>query len=206
MNAALTVYAPWAVIGVAISGAMLVVLNGHRLLAAALAVQYVLAGLLVAGSLGVGVAGVQILGGLLATTIVWLTWESADRAGGPASSENDLMSVRSFRWVAVFLVLFAAWGLGRRDWMGLPGLSRTGTLGASFLMLLGLLQASLYRVPMRVILGLLTVLSGFGIAYGAVESSLAVFALLIVVLLGLALAGSYLTILQTGDAEGGIDR
>lgn len=206
MNAALTVYAPWAVVGAAFTGVLLVVLDDRRWLTLALLAQYLAAGWLVADVLGMGVAGAQILGGLLVAVIVWLTWVNLDRARQTIPSANGLMALRTFRWVVVLLVLFAAWGLGRRDWMGLPGLTSTGTLGATFLMLLGLLQASLYRAPMRAVLGILTLLSGFGIAYAAVESSLAVIALLIVVHLGLALAGSYLAILQTDAAEGGLER
>lgn len=73
-------------------------------------------------------------------------------------------------------------------------------------MFLGLLQASIYKPPMRVVLGLLTLLSGFGIAYGAIESSLAVIALLVVVHLGLALAGSYLTIVRETESMSGGDQ
>jgi len=203
VNAALTAYAPWAVVGTAFTGVMLVILDDRRWLTVALLAQYLAAGWLVADALGVGVAGAQILGGLLVAVIIWLTWKNLDRARQAVPPANDLMARRSFRWVVVLLVLFAAWGLGRRDWMGLPGLTSTGSLGATFLMLLGVLQASLYRAPMRVVLGILTLLSGFGIAYAAVESSLAVIALLIVVHLGLALAGSYLTTFQTAAADRG---
>jgi len=203
VSAVLAAYAPWAVAGVALTGALLVVLNNHRGLVVALAAQYVLAGWLAANFLGPGVAGVQVLGGLLVSVIVWLTWEKLDRTRRQSPMGADLMSRTSFRWIVVLLVLFAAWGLGRRAWLGLPGLTSDGTLGATFLMLLGLLQASLYRVPMRVVVGLVTLLSGFGIAYGAVESSLSVIALMIVVHLGLALAGSYLTILEPADEPRG---
>jgi hypothetical protein len=184
---------------------MLVVLNDRRWLTVALVAQYLAAGWLVADVLGVGVAGAQILGGFLVAIIVWLTRRNLEVAHQAVPRGNDLMALRSFRWVVVLLVLFAGWGLGVRDWMGLPGLTSSGALGATFLMLLGLLQASLYRAPMRVVIGIISLLSGFGIAYAAVESSLAVIALLIIVHLGLALAGSYLTILQAAPAEGGVE-
>lgn len=205
MSAVLTAYAPWAVAGAAVAGVMLVVLNDRRWLTVALVAQYLAAGWLVADVLGVGVAGAQILGGFLVAIIVWLTWRNLEVAHQAVPRGNDLMALRSFRWVVVLLVLFAGWGLGVRDWMGLPGLNSSGALGATFLMLLGLLQASLYRAPMRVVIGIISLLSGFGIAYAAVESSLAVIALLIIVHLGLALAGSYLTILQAAPAEGGVE-
>jgi hypothetical protein len=195
----------WAVLGVALTGSLLVVLNDRRLLPITLGLQYFLAGWLAVQSLGPDVAAAQVVGGLLATGIIWLTWRGPAPSIEEAARGHDLMSMRSFRWVSVLLVLFAAWGLGRRAWMGLPDLTPAGTLAATFLLLLGLLQASLYRHPMRVILGLLTLLSGFGIAYGAVESSLAVIALVILVHLGLALAGSYLTIVQGPGTDGRLE-
>jgi len=205
VSAVLTAYAPWAVASAAITGVMLVVLDDRRWLTIALVAQYLAAGWLVADALGLAVAGAQILGGLLVAIIVWLTWRNLEAADQAVPRANDLMALRSFRWVVVLLVLFAGWGLGRRDWMGLPGLTSTAVFGATFLMLLGLVQASLYRAPMRVVIGVLSLLSGFGIAYAAVESSLAVIALLIIVHLGLALAGSYLTILQAAPSERGVE-
>lgn len=199
MNGVLLTYAHWAVIGSALTGATLVIVNDRRGLAITLGIQYFFAGWLAAGTLGTNVAGAQVLGGLVAAIIIWLTWKAAGRRPRQPRPTNDLMDIRPFRWVVVLLVAIAAWGLGRRSWMGLPGLTFDATMGSTFLMLLGLLQASLFRRPMRVVLGLLTMLSGFGIAYSAVETSLAVIALLILVNLGLALAGSYLTIVEVPE-------
>jgi hypothetical protein len=56
---------------------------------------------------------------------------------------------------------------------------------------LGLLHLGITSDPFQVIIGLLTVLAGFEVLYAAVESSVLVTALLAVVNLGLALAGSY---------------
>jgi hypothetical protein len=57
-----------------------------------------------------------------------------------------------------------------------------------------LLHLGLTAQPLRVVLGLLTVLSGFEILYAAVESATLVAGLLAAVNLGLALVGAYLLV------------
>jgi hypothetical protein len=54
---------------------------------------------------------------------------------------------------------------------------------------------------LNVILGLLTVLTGFEILYAAIESSILVSGLLAVTNLGLGIAGSYLLIAGTSPVE-----
>ena len=64
--------------------------------------------------------------------------------------------------------------------------------GSLILMGVGMLQLGMTVQPFRVILGLLTVLSGFEALYAALESSILVAAMLSTVNLGLALVGAYL--------------
>jgi len=64
--------------------------------------------------------------------------------------------------------------------------------GGLVLIGIGLLQLGMTTHSLRVVLGLLTVLSGFEIIYSAVETSVLVTGMLAVVTLGLALVGSYL--------------
>jgi hypothetical protein len=66
--------------------------------------------------------------------------------------------------------------------------------GGLILIGIGLLHLGLTAQPLRVVLGLLTVLSGFEILYAAVESATLVAGLLAGVNLGLALVGAYLLV------------
>jgi len=68
------------------------------------------------------------------------------------------------------------------------------TSGSLILIGMGLLHLGTTAHILRVTIGLMTVLSGFEILYSAVEGSVLVAALLAVINLGLALAGSYLLI------------
>jgi len=71
--------------------------------------------------------------------------------------------------------------------------------GSFALIGLGMLHLGMTVQPFRVILGLLTVLSGFEVLYAALESSILVAAWLSVVNLGLALVGAYLLTAQNPE-------
>ncbi len=74
----------------------------------------------------------------------------------------------------------------------LVGAQSPNRMGSLLLAGMGLLQLGTSAQPFRVVLGLLTVLSGFEIIYAAVESSTLVAALLAAINLSLALTGAYL--------------
>lgn len=74
----------------------------------------------------------------------------------------------------------------------IPGIGMPVIFGSLILMGLGMLHLGMTVQPFRVILGLLTVLSGFEALYAALESSILVAAMLSTVNLGLALVGAYL--------------
>jgi hypothetical protein len=73
--------------------------------------------------------------------------------------------------------------------------------GSFILISFGLLQLSLTSHPFRVIIGLLTSLSGFEIIYAAIETSTLVTGLLAGVNLGLALVGAYMLIAPTMESN-----
>ena len=74
----------------------------------------------------------------------------------------------------------------------IPGIGVHVTSGSLILLTLGVLHLGMTAQPFRVILGLLTALSGFEVLYAALESSVLVTAMLSAVNLGLALVGAYL--------------
>jgi hypothetical protein len=79
--------------------------------------------------------------------------------------------------------------------------SNLQVFGALSLIGLGLVHLGLTAQPTRIILGLLTVLSGFEIIYATMETSLLVNALLAVNTLGLALIGAYLNAVSQGGIQ-----
>jgi nitric oxide reductase large subunit len=97
-----------------------------------------------------------------------------------------------FRILAAIIAGLFAVTAGASLVVSFPEVSIFQAYGGVILVTLGLLHLGLSNQPFRVILGLLTVLSGFEILYAAVESSILVTGLLATVTLGLAAVGAYM--------------
>lgn len=96
-----------------------------------------------------------------------------------------------FRLLAATLVVLAMVSISPQVINWIPGIHSEPTLGALILSGMGLLHLGLTTHPMRVVVGLLTLLAGFEIIYAFVEVSALVAGLLAGVTLGLALLGAY---------------
>jgi hypothetical protein len=99
--------------------------------------------------------------------------------------------------MAAGLVALAVLSLAPKAASWVPGVNPSQLIGGAFLIGMGLLHLGLTSQPMRVVIGLMTVLSGFEILYAVVEASTLVAGLLAVINLGLALAGAYLLVSPT---------
>jgi hypothetical protein len=97
-----------------------------------------------------------------------------------------------FRLLAAGLVGMVIVSIAPKVAIWMPGVDPRQVWGGLILCGMGLLHLGLTAQPLRVVLGLLTVLSGFEILYAAVESSTLVAGLLAGVNLGLALVAAYL--------------
>jgi len=99
------------------------------------------------------------------------------------------------------VVALVAAGSTARIEAAIPGLGPPVIAGSLFLIGAGAVHLGMTSDVLRVILGLLTMLTGFEILYAAVESSSLVTGLLSVVNLGLALTGSYLLLAGSSPSE-----
>jgi hypothetical protein len=123
---------------------------------------------------------------------------STQPAENYAKELNTRVSSRLFRILAagmIWMLVFSAAPI-------LADIFPTGLAvlwGGLTLICMGLLQLGLSNQPSRVIIGLLTVLSGFEILYAVVETSVLVTGLLAIINLGLSMVGSY--ILSSGSME-----
>jgi len=188
-------------VAAALTAGLLVVLDDRRLTLATLAAQYLFAAWLAAASLPPGVAAVKLVSGLLACIVLAIS-VAAMGWRAPGERAGALPTGHAFRWIAVFLVAIVAFAVGRDGWSAIPTLEPVVALGAMFLLALGMLQIGISEDTLRVGAGILTLLSGFEVAYAAVEPSLAVVALLASVHLGVALVVSYLLVGIPGAAAG----
>ena len=106
-------------------------------------------------------------------------------------TKSILHQGRLFNVFAAAMLLVATFPLSQTvgNWLGI---SFPVAWSSLILIGLGLLHLGITNNPIRVILGLLTVMAGFEVLYAAMESSALVNALLVTVDLGLALVGAYL--------------
>lgn len=97
-----------------------------------------------------------------------------------------------FRFFAAALIVMTTLAIASSTstWLGLSNV--IGAWASLILMGIGLLQLGITTQPLRVIIALLTILSGFEIIYAFVESSALVAAMLVLINLGLSLIGTYL--------------
>jgi sulfite exporter TauE/SafE len=106
--------------------------------------------------------------------------------------ENNWPRGRLFRIFAAAMVGIIVAGATPRINAAMADAGVAVTAGSLLLIGMGLLHLGLTANILRITISLMTILSGFEIIYAAVEGSVVVLALLAVIILGLALVGSYL--------------
>lgn len=188
----------YLVLGLLVANSLALLLNRDwRWSLAALALQYLLAFLLITPSWPVDLAAVKLVAGWMATSILGLTLLNLPEEPG----ESEARFPRSPAFLALVAGLVAVMVSGAApalvDWSRQFDL--TQTWGGLFLIGIGVMQVGLGSSVFRNILGLLILLSGFEIIYAAVEISILVAGLLAMLTLSVALIGSYL--MQTPSTE-----
>ncbi len=179
-----------------IASLALLLTENWRWMIIALAVQYLAMAGLVSLLWPVGMGAVKLVIGWMAGAVLGSTHTSLQLG----EDEFSGFSGRLFRLlaagVALFVVFSAAPPLQARIPAPMPVL-----LGGLALLGMGLLHLSMTRSPLRMIIGLLTLMSGFEILYAGIENSVLVAGLLGVVNLGFALVGAYVIISPEMEGE-----
>jgi hypothetical protein len=155
---------------------------------AALAVQYVGVFLMTIIFWPFGIAVIKLVVGWMAGTVLGTTQVGQKRM----PIEHSWPASRLFRILAALMVLLLVFSISPQIAKWLPINNLMVLQGGLILFGVGLLQLGMTARPLRVSLGLLTLLAGFEVLYAAVETSLLVAGLLALINLGLALAGAYL--------------
>ena len=155
-----------------------------------MAVQYLGAAILAYLHWPLGMAAALLVTGWMCIAALAMTLTSlptsADRA------ESSWPQGRAFRLFMAGMVIVLAAGLAGQGQQSAAGIEAPVLAGAILLAGIGALQLGSSAETRRIILGLLTDLSGFEVYYAAVEGSILVAGLLSVVILGLGLIGAYL--------------
>ena len=164
-----------------------------------LATQYLCMFVLTLQHWPLGMASVKLVAGWMSAAILGMTHS------GFTTPDIEEASVwprgRLFRiFAAAMVLLIVSSATPAVDTiMADAGYAVTG--GSLLLIGMGLLHLGITSYILRVIIGLMTVLSGFEILYSAVEGSILVAALLASINLGLALVGAYLLIAENSSQE-----
>jgi hypothetical protein len=205
-----------AILGLFVTGGLMVLLRDWRASLLALLGQYLLAGLVLSRLLLPEIALIKILIGALICPMLYLAARQAGwRAGRKLLPSSDDASTTTpaqdslfpgglaFRLLAVTLMVILAAALSRR--YPLPAVPPDVGLGSYWLILIGLLILMLTEEPFKGGQGLLTAIIGFELFYTSIERSLAMVWLWAVVNLLLALAIAYLAVVRgAGPSEEGL--
>jgi hypothetical protein len=178
-----------------ITGVVLLVSWDWRISIGSLAVQYCCVFVLVAISWPVETAAVKLVAGLMACAVLGLALFNLPKE---MTMQNRLpIPEILFRVIAGILAGLFAITSGSKlvEWFSEVSIEQA--FGALILITLGLIQLGLTQRPLRVVIGLLTVLSGFGIIQAGVESSILITGLLAVITLSLSVVGAYMLTVAT---------
>ncbi len=154
----------------------------------------------------------KLVAGWIATAVLGMAIASLDSVNQPSAQrtipENLFQRITGlsfsawiFRVVTAFMIVLVVLTLAPATAEWVPGIHFEQVLGALILLGLGLLHLGLTANPLRVVIALLTTLSGFEIIYATVESSTLVAGLLAGINLGLALIGAYLLSIPSIEVE-----
>jgi hypothetical protein len=188
-----------AVILILVTSTGLLIARDWRWSIILLAVQYMGMFVLTLQHWPLGMASVKLVAGWMSAAILGMT-----RSGFSAENLEETgiwPRGRLFRLFAAGIVLLIVSTVtpGVDTIMADAGFAVTG--GSLLLIGMGLLHLGITSYVLRVVIGLMTVLSGFEIIYSAVEGSILVAALLAVINLGLALVGAYLLVAENAQPE-----
>jgi hypothetical protein len=184
----------WIAVGLILATSTAILINRDwRLSLGALAVQYVAAFWLITRHLPFVMGSAKLITGWMVVAALGMT-----RLGLPSTEDEQEESILPhgawFRVTLVCIIALFTLGATPRVESAIPGLGWQVIAGSLILMGAGVVHLGLTSDPLNVIIGLLTMLTGFEILYAAIESSILVAGLLAITNLGLGIVGSYLLI------------
>ena len=176
-----------AVVLILLTSLFLLVSQRWRWCIIALAIQYLAAFWLVGLVWTLALAVIKLVVGWMSAAVLGASQPTSDFVDEKFLTKSGLL----FRLLAAVMVWFLVFSLAPSIVNFIPS-GMTVLWGGLLLIGIGLLHLGMTTRPSRVIIGLLTFLSGFEILYAVIESSVLVAGLLAFVNLALALIGSYL--------------
>jgi hypothetical protein len=189
------------VVMIYLCGTGILLVQSKRWMTGLLALQYVGAFSLVSISWPLEIAVVKLVAGWMSGAILFLTYENVPRSSTPDQQTTSISAgiFKAFLAILVGIAVYSLVPIGTRWFLGATDQQ---ILGGLWLMGLGILHLGLTQEGIRVIIGLLTIISGFEILYATLEASVLMTGLLAMLNIGLAFVGAYLLMasnLETGQ-------
>ncbi len=194
-----------ALLGLFVTGGLILVGRDWRLLILTLLAQYILVGLSLSRLVRPDIATLKVMIGAFICPILFLSVRQV-------SFKPSLIAIFSkerqrrvsptgfmFRLFAALLMILVAITLGQT--FRLPGLSPNLTIAVYWLLLVGLTILIITERPIKAGIGLLTIFTGFDLLYTTLERSLLITGLWGAVNLLLALAIGYLIVAKGAGPE-----
>ncbi len=174
-----------------LTGTAILVMTSRRWITGGLAVQYVGVFLLVSISWPLEIAVVKLVAGWMSAAVLFLSYSSLAKPALSFEQDPSLPGVY-FKGFAGLLIGISVYSLVPTAQRWFLGATFQQILAGLILLGLGFLQLGLSRENLRIIIGLLTVISGFEILYATLEASVLMTGLLAILNIGLAFLGAYL--------------
>ncbi len=169
----------------------ILLVRNWRWMTGLLALQYVGVLSLVCISWPVEIAVVKLVAGWMAAAVLFLTYVNIPDSAAETQIELGLPGI-FFRGFTALLIVLSMYSLVPVALRWFLGATHQQTLGGLLLLGLGLLQLGLSREAIRIVIGILTVISGFEILYATLEASVLMTGLLAILNIGIAFIGAYL--------------
>ncbi len=169
----------------------ILLVKNWRWMTGLLALQYICVLSLVSISWPVEIAVVKLVAGWMATAVLFLTYANIPDSAADTKNELSLPGI-FFKGFTALLIGISVYSLVPDALRWFLGATSQQTLGGLLLLGLGLLQLGLSREAIRIVIGVLTVISGFEILYATLEASVLMTGLLAILNIGIAFVGAYL--------------
>jgi hypothetical protein len=178
----------------------ILLINKTRIAIGLLASQYIFAFLISLPVLPIRTLFARLIGGLLVCMILFTSERRFSRGVTFIRADSLPWSIW-FRLITSLIVFIVAWAFAYQSQSIPSSIGMNVFMGAVFNICLGSLMLGLYKSPLEAAIGLLTLLIGFDLFYGAIEPSLAIVVLLITIQLIISLATSYIMSIAHNTAK-----
>lgn len=191
----------WIAVGLTLITTTVMLINRDwRISLGAMALQYIAAFWLVTRHLPFVMGSAKLITGWMVVAALGMTRLGLSTLDDD-KEESSLLHGSWFRLILMCIVALVTIGATTRIEAAIPGLGLQVIAGSLLLIGAGVVHMGVSSDLLRVILGLITMLTGFEILYAAVESSILVAGFLSVISLGLGLVGSYLLLAGSTPIE-----